>query len=1310
MKVQNLNVENRNTTESITRHAAGPAQHARTQSRTTENARTQPRTVGNPKKILGTSTVSGENGEGEKKKPSPTPKKLSRKEKKREYLESLKEWRKRNSKHNGRKLQKGKIISWNCDTMQSNHRVLAAYLAKKKILLCALQETREHDFVHRNQGEYVYISTAAIQLPSGGWSGGVGFMVHHSCKIRNYEELHRNILRLEVEMGGEKITPISAYAPQDRKKDPEGFWKTIRETAESTKKQKRTLFGIDANGRLGKNAHEDFNEVGPNVLHEKTTNNGNKLLKAIEGQGFKVANTFFKKKKDQPLHTYECGVVKSQIDFIVQKGLNHQRSGWAIKDCHPDPMMTMNKPCRTHYPVVAKLQRIRVQGIKNHSEDDFKGYDRKEIARAINEEAEDIRKKPQKWGFRRPRLTDSEDEGEDGPNLDEEKAKFKKLEETYSAELRTQLASHEEGQIETQGAPSDTRAQENALKKDPIAPRAERRARLKVLREKVRGVHKISPTASWEEQSLNIKKMVESIFPKERTKRRTWHGVAISEKTARVHDNMCRVEEKLVRVIQDSPRRPEVFLKIQRLKDEIKSLRAAYEKYADEDEQAFYLERAEELNRGNTQERDNKAWALVQTILKKQGSITKKRTTCILDNSNKKCWSPEEKAKAFGEFIKDNFTEKQELRDTDEWWATVEEKSAEDLPTLPSKNNISTDTRKRLEAGLTKNIIKTAIGLQARGKASGPDQLAVEIFQTAPDYWATRLLAVFQNPPEMHQLQDGRVAYCYKNKGSTTLRTFYRPISVLNVAYKIWALGQTILTNEIVGEVMSTSQAGFRQKHGTRDALSWNQHMINRVEEKLLSMGYLDMSKAFDKAIRRKIWERLIKIGCPKSWVSQLREGHKNSHLRPSFEGAVGEKVQVTKGVYQGSPLSPVLFIVYSQAFNILFEEECDRLGLKSVKITDAPRFPLSEKPWEKVYDVELEWLSTKDRKIRFTAYADDTVLICNTLEELKKAITAFEKACDEYGMEINKGKTEVQTREKIEGEERKAFNEGFLGAKRGVDCVKDNLRLLGEFTNINGYTKPSVLFRLNQARKIWGSLRKPFFMVKKIKLRTRLLVYQALVVSTMMFGTESFALSYSDLATLQTFQNKCLRDIYDTDSAQMRKFVLEEDQVNGSAEIVVPKNVEIQEKCQTPTIRSRYKWQVLNFTTHWVRNTNLSTMVNKLKLEGEKTKPKEHIKGQAKNKEININSAMEELAQRYKRYREIILDEKWISPEGTREYEKAGETLEKEGFCHQEKVCSILPEEKQWDPAVIGPDFPLANESLQERWMVELDAQSKGD
>ena len=1223
--------------------------------------------------------------------------KITRKERRANYLQSLKSlksWQRRNAEFGPRHRCQGiNFVSWNCDSIANRHRTTAQYLDSKNLRVVAMQETKEADFVYKNQGKYTYISTAALRSPSGGLSGGVGLWIHHSCKVLNYEVIHRNILKVEIDMQGEHILALSAYAPQDRVADPEKFWSTLKSTVEDCNKRRKVMIGIDANGRLGMEAYHDFNEVGPGAIHDKTTHNGNKLLKVLEGLGYKIQNTFFKLRTGQSNHTFERGsrngiTSKSQIDFVITKGFGFDRSGWSVQDCRPAPLLTMNKLDRTHIPVLARLHRIHVHRVKSDAKS--KDYAKKIIAMAVNEEAEDARNKPSEWGNRGQDLEDDEN-GESTDVVDEEKERIKALEVKYQKELDDALKQTPE---ETARNAEFSKKKINLKSPDE---RAKRRVQLKTFRTETRKIHSENPSLDWDAQAERVTKLAQVCFPKVKVRQTTWHGVAVSEKTAKIHDEQCQLEEKLVNTIKFSPQSPTVFLRIQKLKGDIILARALYEKSADEDVQTFYLERAKELDKGNIQERDSKMWALVQTILKKQKTVRKKKSTHILNNAKKKCWTPDDKANAFGEFIKDNFTEGQQFADTDDWWATILEQTSAQVQDEPDKNHISKDTRERLEKGLTWQLICQAIKSMARNKADGPDAMAVEIFQADPVYWAKRLLKTFTNPPELHQLEDGRVAYIFKNKGETYERTFYRPIAVLNAAYKIWAAAQTLLMAHVVDDVMSISQAGFRTAHGTRDALCWNQNIINRVQEKLLSIGYLDMSKAFDRAIRKKIWERLIKIGCPKSFVSQLRDGHINSHLRPSFEGAIGDKILVSRGVYQGSPLSPVLFIIYSQAFNLLFEDECAREGLLPVEVSTTKRWPTSQKPWEKVYDAELEWLSRKDRTIRFMAYADDTVLPARSLEELKKAITAFERACAQFGMEINKGKTEIQSREVLSRNDKTALNQGFLGAKPGVDCVSDNVRILGAYSNINGFTRPAVGYRMNIVRKIWGMLRKPFFQVKAIKMRTRLLVYQALIVSSLMFGMEAFDLSQVELHDLQTFQNKCLRDIYDTEGLQLRKHVF------GDANVVVPTNRKIQEACQVPTIASRYKWQILSFTTHWVRKPNLSTMVSKFKFTGETDPPKQGIKNQAKGKGIDISAIMEELEYRYKTYQSIICDSKWYDPTTTHwDAQGVEKVLLEEGFCDQEKVCTLFPGAKLWDPAAIGVNFLQAS-VWQEEWIKTL-------
>jgi hypothetical protein len=1144
----------------------------------------------------------------------------TRKEKREAFIQKIRDLKRKEAKNNGRNLKKFVGVSWNCDTLENpeQKKQTTKYLAHHGIKIALLQETKEWDYVEKNIGEYLYVSTKSQIGRGGAKIGGVGAFIHHTIKVDGIQQHHQNLLQVQTRLAGQKVTFCPGYAPQERAVDSGYFWKTFKTSFKEINRERRVIYGMDVNGRLGKDDLQDFTEIGPNLLVDKTTNNANKILKIIEGEHYRFENTFFKPKtKTGVVHTYQCGQNKTQIDYIIQKGCQSQAKGWTFKNCHPEPRYHMHKTTRTHLPLKFILQKNVPHGTT---------------------EVKD--KKPQ---IDCKRLT------EDTHNH----KKIHKPETDHIVKLMYDLQFGDGTQEEIR----DTRERVRQVLRD----KEERDTRVRQTNEcdlswedkkfkrdlnfeayttAIKEQMDMATEKTWPEIAKQAAEITATYYEKERKKTVSWHGVPIQEDTAKILDEKKQVEDLLVWTIQFCPRHIDVFEKIQEMKEEIKRLGDLYEESAHKDEQQYYEERAAELDKGPASERDAKAWKLVQTILKRlKGGKQKK--SYIQNNAGKKCWTPPEKAAAFGEFLKDNFTEDQQDEDTDDWWDQQQETPEDQLPEeLPTETLINQDLRKKLEAGIQKDGIKRAILRAKKGRSHGPDDAVVEIFQSDVDYWADRLGETFQNPPRMVTLSDGRVAYIFKNKGKQYLRTFYRPISVLNAAYKIWASAQTELANEVVNQTMSPSQGGFRPEHAVPDNLSWNSHVIYRAQEEKLSQAYMDMSKAFDKAKRRLIWKKLLKIGCAKSWVSDLRLGHLEATLCPSFEGAVGDKVKVTRGVYQGSPLSPVLFILFSQEFNEEFVKKCRANNIEPIKISMTPRFPNGTKPWEVITEDEQEWWERfPTGEIHFTAYADDTNLPKKNFAQMKLAITLFEQTCVEFGMAINRDKTEVQTREELTEAERKDFNENFLGAKVGEERIAKNVRLLGAYSNIDGFTAPAMQFRLNFAKKAWKLLRKPFFMAKRIKLHTRCIVFNAIISSSLFFGMESIPLTPADIKIMQAFQSRCLREIYDPDLKHIAKHMRGEVNEDGS-EIEPPKNPEIQAACQIPSARTRHKWQVLNFTRRWVNKTNLTTIINKYMIEGEEDPPKKGIKRQAPTRHLNLTQLYGELQQRYAQYRAIIVEE----------------------------------------------------------------------
>ena len=121
----------------------------------------------------------------------------------------------------------------------------------------------------------------------------------------------------------------------------------------------------------------------------------------------------------------------------------------------------------------------------------------------------------------------------------------------------------------------------------------------------------------------------------------------------------------------------------------------------------------------------------------------------------------------------------------------------------------------------------------------------------------------------------------------------------------------SLLTNE--------TQTAYKTGRSTIDILSLIQNQIQNEETRQLLL--IDLSKAFDSIDRDILWTTLYEKGLPWDLIKQLRSGHSGNYLVPKYKGRMGDKINNNKGVFQGSPLSPLLFIIYFARLLEIYEE-----------------------------------------------------------------------------------------------------------------------------------------------------------------------------------------------------------------------------------------------------------------------------------------------------------------------------------------------------------------------------------------------------
>lgn len=103
-----------------------------------------------------------------------------------------------------------------------------------------------------------------------------------------------------------------------------------------------------------------------------------------------------------------------------------------------------------------------------------------------------------------------------------------------------------------------------------------------------------------------------------------------------------------------------------------------------------------------------------------------------------------------------------------------------------------------------------------------------------------------------------------------------------------------------------------------RSAVDLASALIHDIEEALdrgleASLLTMDVQGAFDSVLRNRLARRLLEQGWPVNLVRWALDFITDRWVRVRFERATTEERKLECGLPQGSPVSPILFILYTQ-------------------------------------------------------------------------------------------------------------------------------------------------------------------------------------------------------------------------------------------------------------------------------------------------------------------------------------------------------------------------------------------------------------
>ncbi|VFQ96694.1 unnamed protein product [Cuscuta campestris] len=217
----------------------------------------------------------------------------------------------------------------------------------------------------------------------------------------------------------------------------------------------------------------------------------------------------------------------------------------------------------------------------------------------------------------------------------------------------------------------------------------------------------------------------------------------------------------------------------------------------------------------------------------------------------------------------------------------------------------------------------------------------------------------------------------------------YRPISLSTFMSKINTRLLADRIQNILPKIISSEQTGFQKGMGIDDQILLVEEMVHKIEEKTRGGNMiikLDMAKAFDNLEWGFIQGVLKKLGFSTQVISLLMANLKATYFSILINGSPYGFFQMKRGVKQGDPLSPLLFIIAAEGLSKAIHKSMESSYIKNFN-------------------------TGRDLLISHLAYADDITIFSNgDARNLLKLKNLLQKYLDASGQEINYNKSRFYT------------------------------------------------------------------------------------------------------------------------------------------------------------------------------------------------------------------------------------------------------------------------------------------------------------
>ena len=312
----------------------------------------------------------------------------------------------------------------------------------------------------------------------------------------------------------------------------------------------------------------------------------------------------------------------------------------------------------------------------------------------------------------------------------------------------------------------------------------------------------------------------------------------------------------------------------------------------------------------------------------------------------------------------------------------------------------------------------------------------------------------------------------------------FRPITLLCTAYKIYTKWIYKSIQQNIVQAAGPSQAGFIPKRSTFDQINY----IRRLREKAIEFNtelwivLADVKSAFDTVNRNSLYTLLSNNGVSLEMINLIQDSMNDMETTVHTRYEQSDPVRFNAGVPQGGPASGPLF---------------------TIPIAHA-----------------VSSLSTPHKE-----FADDLAMPLKSKEEIAPTLQTIVDELKSVGMKLAPNKYEVyhigkDGKEKIYDVTNDNFQDRNWHKTLRVNKDKKSIRYLGDQI---GPSSCSIKKRIILAEKAYAILRTKLWAQPEVQVKTKVLVFKAIVMSTLLYGLKCHSISEAKMRSLNGF---CLRKL----------------------------------------------------------------------------------------------------------------------------------------------------------------------------------------